>query len=364
MNSKENYRAPTEILIWPISIAFLALSIYACGEIPIRTMNSLHKAAESGDTGAIKEWIESGASLDTPYNDYTISLEIYSESGARVRSKTALMFAAEKGHLEATKLLVEAGADIYVTQRYSDGYEVGTAFDLAVKYEHTKIAEYLWEKSDRKRLAAHFNLMPSVLMSLCQRPRDPNIAELVRYLFDNVVTVDQVSVALYFISRDECLSIVRSLLARGIKPSASALVAASEHGALDVMRAYFEAGIEVNALGGSPPGGFPELPLVVAAANVQPAAVRLLLDNGANPNLKDVMGHTALIAATYGYSCRTLLPGCEQRQHDAVDILKLLLNRGARVDLTDGAGRTALDYVNPKDSDADRKKAILTGVER
>ena len=352
----ESTKGPIE----SVSVAFLALSICGCVDIPIQTMNPLHIAAQSGDTKAIADWIQSGASLDATYDDYTVSLAPYSEgSGSRVRSKTALMFAAENGHFEATKLLTEAGADIYVVQRYADGHEIGTAFDLAVSHEHTDIAEYLWEKSDRKRLGANFNEMPHMLTSRCQRPHDPNLAHLASYLLDNVVTPAQVSVDLYFISRDECLDIVRSLLTRGIKPSASALVAASQLGALNVMRAYLDTGIDPNKLGTGPPGGFPELPLAVAAGSLRIAAVALLLDYGADPNLIDLMGLTALMIAADG-RCRS--GPCISRGDSGLGMMKLLLLRGARADVANAQGRTALDFVRATDPEADGKRALLKGA--
>jgi hypothetical protein len=58
-----------------------------------------------------------------------------------------------------------------------------------------------------------------------------------------------------------------------------------------------------------------------------PLSTLLLLENGANPDIQDNKGKTALMVAAFNGSC---------------DSLKVLLQRGASIDLPDKQGKTAL----------------------
>lgn len=71
-------------------------------------------------------------------------------------------------------------------------------------------------------------------------------------------------------------------------------------------------------------------PLIWAAVNKHPRVAALLLTHGAKPNLKDAEGHTALQEA-----CSFDVPG-------ALDVVKLLVDGGARTDLPLRGGFTAL----------------------
>ena len=70
-------------------------------------------------------------------------------------------------------------------------------------------------------------------------------------------------------------------------------------------------------------------PLWRAAGSRQRAMVKLLLAYGADPNVTQPHGNTALMAAV---------------MHDDEVVIKLLLDAGARVDCWDTSGRTAIDY--------------------
>lgn len=71
-------------------------------------------------------------------------------------------------------------------------------------------------------------------------------------------------------------------------------------------------------------------PLLIAATKGYTTIVRLLLEYGANPNMKTFDGITALHNAVY------------EKQ---IDIVKLLLEYGADPSIKDGIGRTPIDLV-------------------
>lgn len=71
--------------------------------------------------------------------------------------------------------------------------------------------------------------------------------------------------------------------------------------------------------------------LVIASANGEAAAIKLLLDRGADVNAADPNGRTALIFAAAA-------------DHAPLDLVTLLLDRGAKLDPKTEFGLTALDY--------------------
>ena len=71
-------------------------------------------------------------------------------------------------------------------------------------------------------------------------------------------------------------------------------------------------------------------PLFIAATKGYTAIVLLLLQHGANPNIKNIDGLTSLHNAVY-------------ERH--IDVVKLLLKYGANPAIKDGIGRTPLDWI-------------------
>lgn len=94
----------------------------------------------------------------------------------------------------------------------------------------------------------------------------------------------------------------------------------------------------------SPEYGIFNTPLIdaVSGGTMNYAAVRELLAFGADPNIQNSSGDTALIVAVREYSYH-------RPDYDA-DVIKMLLEAGANPNLPDNTGRSALDYFqeNPR----------------
>lgn len=79
-----------------------------------------------------------------------------------------------------------------------------------------------------------------------------------------------------------------------------------------------------------------QTPIMVAVQYGRPSALRLLLKAGANTNLQDDKGRTALMGAA---------------QSSDVLMVKLLLEHGAKIDIEDNNGHTALTGAQYADGD-------------
>ena len=346
-----------------------AIGLFVCGvalpgcAIPIIPTTPLHFAAERGNIKTVREWIANGGDLNARYGDYTLILG-YSE-GSQVRNKTALIFAAENGHLEIVKLLVDAGADIYIVESDNRGSDRGNAFDVALARGYGDIARFLWERSDKKKFARHLELSFLVAFDRScygfptQGQRD--LLEFFLTTFDRKYA----SEALWRISdRLACVPAIRFILDQGVEPASSALVTAASLGLEDIVVLYLQRGANLNGLGWS---SYTYLrsnitALIGAAGKWQVGTMRLLLDNGADPNLQDSKGRTALVAIVSEGTCISIHPACEKQ----IDGIKLLLGRGARADIKDREARTASDYVAwyPNDPYAETKRALLAAPTR
>jgi ankyrin repeat protein len=320
----------------------------------------LHVAAKRNDLETIKTWIAKGRDLDVKYNDPG---NIHEGSG--VAGQTALMFAAERGHFEAVRALVEGGADIYLeTWRPGrEGYE-SSVFDYAIKGGNPRIVKYLWTMSDKrsfkKRSSRNVGLAYTRFCDAQAPPTRAAARELVVFLLDHVANAEVASQALVYISnREQCLDELRFLLDRGVAPTPAALVDAAWLGLDGIVSLYLARGVDVNAAVDHRyvyPGR--KITALIAAATAgRRAVVQRLLAAGADPNLQDAAGRTALIAAVASEACTAARPACEER----LEVMKALLEHGARTDIRDREGKTALDYANAYAGDAyfARKKAML-----
>lgn len=319
-------------------------------------MTELHKAAERNDVQAITKWFAKGKSPDGVYNERGNWHE-----GAGIHGKTALMFAAERGNFASAKLLIDGGANIYLEAGKPDRDDKRSAFDYAVEGRNPKIVRLLWEKSDKRQFRKNSAVnMVRAYSNLCSSLSSRETArEIVYFLLDHVVDTRTATQSFSAIaSNGQCIPEIRLLLERRVMPSTSMLNSAANGGQPDLIVLYLKYGAKVNALGQSPIGLWPVTPLIAAAErNPQPEVVQVLLKTGADPNGQDRYGRTPLImAAVCGGSCTTRPnPICEKRML----VLDILLKNGAKKDIPDNKGNTALDCVDmygATDAYRDQKK--------
>ena len=261
--------------------------------------------------------IEKGAEVDYQYNyGYSALMQALQvgktnveavkcliKHGAQVDSK-ALEVCCERGNVEVVKVLlqVEGIQDNLISCEISD-YKYGDMvysisccpFNTAIKYKHI---------------------------------------ELVKWLLDNYMVADIPVGALLSAIRNQSSEMVQLLLDHGgtaqVNPTAdgetSALMLASYHGNIEIVKMLLEKGAKVNLQNEKKVSA-----LILAAGQGNVEVLKQLLERGADVNLKGEGGSTALLSAFLAK--QQFMP---QWQANKVEMIKLLLNHDADVKVRDG----------------------------
>ena len=255
---------------------------------------ALHWAVYKVDRELVTELLKSGANPDVT-NKYGSSplaeaaklgnLELVRQlldAGANVESpnadgETALMLAARIGSLDVAKLLVERGADVNATEAWRDQ----TALIWAVDNNFPELTQFLIDNGANANARASANDWESQITA---EPR-------AQYRPVGGLTV------LLYAARSGCTRCVRSLLAAGAdidKPTPEGMT-----------------------------------PLMIAIDNQAYDTARLLLDEGANPQIWDWYGRTALYVAVDMSTFRGRQPHpTVSSETSATDLVRLLLEAG------------------------------------
>jgi ankyrin repeat protein len=210
-----------------------------------------------------------------------------------------LALAAREGQLEAAQLLLENGADINGTVSVGSPPYPGeneTALSEAAKNNHPELVELLLENG-----------------------ADPNIV-------DTKIGLAPINWA----AGMDYADIVSSLIEHGADINATTpIINAVEQDAPQALQALIEGGVDVNAT----EEDMAQPPLIVLLIRVNsPQSVEkigaMLLDAGANPDLQDSLGNTAL-----HYAARL----------NKAELIPLLIEHKAALDIENNNGQTPLD---------------------
>jgi uncharacterized protein len=221
-------------------------------------------------------------------------------------SMTALMYAAREGSVAAVRVLAEGGASLNLTD--PDGT---TALLLAIINSHYDTAAVLLDKG------ADPNIADSVGMAALYAAVDMNTLTEI-YGRPARRTADQLS----------ALGLIEKLLVQGANPNAQLKAPA-------LQRAHTPGDRNL---------GEGATPLMRAARNGDAAAMRVLLQHGADPALSQKNHITALmLAAGLGRGLGTFADeySTEAQQVDAV---KVLVNQKVDINAANDAGQTALHF--------------------
>jgi ankyrin repeat protein len=243
-----------------------------------------------------------------------------------IASASEILDAAENGDLEKVKTLLAADSSLINTR--VDNSSRATVLMIAVHYEKPDVAKFLIEKgADVNAKTAHGQT------ALFEASAYGEL-DVVKMLLAKGADVN-------FVVHDD---------SEGDDPGCTPLLLAAENGQLEVVKLLLEKGADVNAKssyntihecatpligacevakdfgrlgGGLPPG----TRVVTTKKHGYLEVVKLLLEKGAKVDVKNNFGNTALlIASGNGQS----------------DVVKLLLDKGASVDLGNNQGVTPL----------------------
>jgi ankyrin repeat protein len=253
-----------------------------------------------------------------------------------------------RGYIGSARILLEKGADpslpddkgqtpLWYAARHDDGElalllseKAVDAAAVAEAYDRgdARIASILTE---RIKDATAADSMGRTFLHVAAQQGTIGLAEKILAMNVDVNAVDRFSRTPLDIAVNRGdAEMVRLLLTAGANPNrpgergVTPLELAARRGGTATAELLIDAGAEVNPRGAS-------TPLIEAVEARNTAMAEFLLSKGADPNARDEKGNTPLY---YGVETRTGIPG--------LDIVKLLLERGAAVDDRNSGGATAL----------------------
>ena len=286
-----------------------------------RGETALMWAAAENHADVVRLLIEHGAAMDAPsstlkFPSVRYNLATHATLPPPQGGFTAMMFAARQGALDAAKALADAGADLNLQD--PDGTP---ALTVAIVNGHHDVAQLLLERG------ANPNVPDTAGMTPLYAAVELHTAEMyperkaLRPSFGPFSTLD----------------LVKLLLAKGAQPDSTLKTVTLRWGR---RRGPGDAALAEGST-----------PLMRAARFADVEVMRVLLDAGANPALKQKDQTTVLmLAAGAGWRTgETILGGLDYGpEGDAIDAVKLCLERGADVHAIDDDGLTALHHAVPR----------------
>jgi ankyrin repeat protein len=254
-----------------------------------------------------------------------------------------LFYASRTGDLRTVRKLVLDGTNI---NRFENRKE-GPALLLATKNNHLPVMHFLLQNGANVEQGDRDSISP-LLAAI--RNNHVDAARLLLQYGANIhrQTKDKLSALDLVVGDDD--SMIKLLLENGAKCRRGDdhnLLYASRIGRINMVRRLLEHGVAVDTLNAKK-----QTALHLACDNGDCAIAELLLNYGANPNLKDKQGLTPLHQA-----CMTV-PGHDEQQ-DYLNLVVLLLSHKVNINEQDKKGWTAL-HLATNNADLRLTRLLLT----
>ncbi|HEY7391201.1 MAG TPA: ankyrin repeat domain-containing protein, partial [Bryobacteraceae bacterium] len=267
-------------------------------------------AAAQNHPAAVQLLLEHGAQIDVRSNELKYEQDRFGLEGVMTILPrghwTALMYAARQGSVDAARTLLDAGADRNLTDP-----DHTTALVLAIINGHFDTAALLIDKgadpniADAAGMAALYSAVDmNTLGEVYGRPARPSKDKLT------------------------ALDLIRILLDHGANPNAQLLTPT-------LPRAH-TPGESTLAEGSTP--------LMRAAKNGDAAAMRLLLEHGADPSITQKNHTTALMLAAGLGRGQGVFAKDYATEKELLEAVKVLVARGVDVNAINDRGQTAMHF--------------------
>lgn len=340
----------------------------------------LHEAATVRNAAMVRVLLQAGADPDAAYGEGETPLMIAAragsldavrlliEAGADVnaaesfRGLTPLMYAAVENHADIVRALVAAGADPNArTVRYTFQKLVGGAGGIIHDRPEGNLTALIL--AARQGAIEAGEALLSAGADIDAEEPQYGFTPLQTAIFNGHYRFARMLIARGANVNDGSLYVaveMRNLATYSNRPNPPASDGGVTH--LDIIQLLLDKGADPNrpyakrfpprqAQGeiNPPPGS---TPLYRAARSIDLTAVQLLLDAGANPSQALDDGSTPLMAAAGLGAPRSSDEVVEAGdRNDPVEVLQLLVARGADVNAANKAGMTALHYAAQRGSE-------------
>ena len=290
----------------------------------------LVQASSEGNIEAVKLMLNHGAKMlkylpealfKAIENCHTDMIEVLTQHGAHVDDESwfdldktpALVKASMQGNIETVKMLSKYGAE----------KNVDWALEAASKGGHTEIVNFLFDYGVEVDDCDMFDTA-----ALVEASRNGK-TDTVRFLLEQLGIMNRLGLALRAASGEGHIDIVQLLSEYGNADDLGyALIEASRSGHTKVIKFLIEYDVFID---------FQEeqtTALIIAGGNGHTDSVKLLIECGAEVNMQNSHGISALMAAS---------------QANHTDVVELLQRYGANVNLKDNNGQTAAKLTNNDD---------------
>lgn len=326
-------------------------------------------AAEIGDVETVQDCLRRGASVNAR------------DARRKTRDKTALMLAAAAGHLAVVQALLGAGADPNLTDQGADtklvsksllehtdpdsalgmGFSFGrTALMDAAKAGQTEVAQALLQSgaNPNGRDAADF----TALALAVENGHLPTVQVLVAAGADVNQAVTYGNTPLILACEHGFVAIAEFLLNHGANATATnrdretALMKAAAAGSLPLVRLCIERGVDVNAISkerktalANAAGASHYVEISKDAPDASVRSYREHRDDGCwewgplpETQILEIVQALLQVGADPNVANCETTPLIEAAQNGQLCVLEALLTAGARLDVRDGRGDTAV----------------------